>query len=194
MRAGSSLAPPFKALTLRRPARACGALRKNQNVSGKTGVNESDSLKAPNTKTRHDVSPKLADDTFSLLSLKSVRITQQSRAIRPKQLAMSAFVDASLRAHYRVQVRTVVVLRRPALGEWPPVASSCCQRCIKVVSSRPVRVAGGGPLTPCSAPPRTWLPGPRSSRGRRTLACPPSPCSRRGKARRRRRRREQRRR
>ena len=131
---------------------------------------------------------------FPTISLKSVRITQQSRAIRPRQLAMSAFVDASLRAHYRVQVRTVVVLRRPALGEWPPVASSCCQRCIKVVSSRPVRVAGAGPLMPCSAPPRTWRPGPRSSRGRRTLACPPSPCSRRGRARRRRRRREQRRR
>jgi len=29
----------------------------------------------------------------------------------------------SLRAHYRVQVPTVVVLRRPALGEWPPAAS-----------------------------------------------------------------------
>ena len=62
------------------------------------------------------VRPQAAHAPLCVSRTEAARCPSSSPTCRPSQML-------SLRAHYRVQVRTVVFSGSPALGEWPPAAS-----------------------------------------------------------------------
>ena len=71
--------------------------------------------------------PQAAPAPLRAPRTEAARCPSSSPTCRPSQML-------SLRAHYRVQVRTVVFSGSPALGEWPP-AASLRSHAISIVSS-----------------------------------------------------------
>ena len=114
------------------------------------------------------VRPQEAPAPLRVPRTEAARCPSSSPTCRPSQML-------SLRAHYRVQVRTVVFSGSPALGEWPPAASlrsRCDLDAISIISSS--RAHGQASRRPRGAPRVTLRQPSRRPSPRRAQAAAPA--------------------